>query len=557
MSNIKGMALLLFLIFSHSPVFSATYYVDYVAGSDTNNGTATGTPFKHCPGDSNATNTAASTTFAAGDIIKFKGGVTYLGSFTMSWSGDTGNSITYDGNHSVDWGVGRAIIDGQNVTNIKLIDGANADHIVIKGFGLTRAGGYANDNPVLAQTCSTPVSSVPNGYGIYFGTTNNDLVIQNIYAYEIGQWRAQAPFYNTGSVSGTGIFLLNATNVEIYDSEFTKLAVPIGMYAGSSQTLDSINVHDNKIHNNINWGMDLAPQGNSAVISNINLHHNKIYDYYEFDLVNWNAAGGCGSDSPHTDGIFLRSAGPYTATWSNVNIYGNSFWGDSIGAITTIAGTASIFISAGPSVSIYNNEFKGTYRSVDISVDYANYSGSKQTVRIYNNSWLLAGSIGIKVSGEVDDADRDVFIENNIFESLATAANSVNIFIADLAPTLLNNNLYHSTTNAIGSDYVAYYLGGYKLFSGLTALGFEADGAWISPKYTDVSHTLGTASSSNDLSLQSDSPAIGIGAVLSVYFTVDHDGVARGSVWDIGAYEFEPPPPFQSLTTGTGKFSAR
>ena len=33
---------------------AATYYVDYQNGSDTNNGTSTATPWKHCRGDSNA-----------------------------------------------------------------------------------------------------------------------------------------------------------------------------------------------------------------------------------------------------------------------------------------------------------------------------------------------------------------------------------------------------------------------------------------------------------------------------------------------------------------------
>jgi hypothetical protein len=38
--------------------------------------------------------------------------------------------------------------------------------------------------------------------------------------------------------------------------------------------------------------------------------------------------------------------------------------------------------------------------------------------------------------------------------------------------------------------------------------------------------------------LQSTSPAIGAGAVLSSLFTTDKNGVARGAAWDIGAYEY-------------------
>jgi len=72
---------------------AATYYVDYDAGSDAAAGTSTGAAWKHCPGDANATGTAASTSLSAGDTVIFKGGVTYSSSgsavITLSWSGSS------------------------------------------------------------------------------------------------------------------------------------------------------------------------------------------------------------------------------------------------------------------------------------------------------------------------------------------------------------------------------------------------------------------------------------------------------------------------------------
>ena len=56
--------------------FAATYYVDFAGGSDSNNGTASGTPFKHIKGMTGCTNTCASTTLAGGDTVYFKKGVT-------------------------------------------------------------------------------------------------------------------------------------------------------------------------------------------------------------------------------------------------------------------------------------------------------------------------------------------------------------------------------------------------------------------------------------------------------------------------------------------------
>jgi hypothetical protein len=61
-------------LFSVSPGWAATYYVDYQLGEDSSNGTTPWTPFKHCPGDPRAI-ANANITLSAGDIIVFKGGV--------------------------------------------------------------------------------------------------------------------------------------------------------------------------------------------------------------------------------------------------------------------------------------------------------------------------------------------------------------------------------------------------------------------------------------------------------------------------------------------------
>jgi len=88
---------------------SATYYVDYDGGNNSNAGTSTGAPWKHSPFDANATGNAASTTPAAGDTIQFKAGVRYKGALIVNSSGTLGNSITYKG---TGWGTGKAILDG-------------------------------------------------------------------------------------------------------------------------------------------------------------------------------------------------------------------------------------------------------------------------------------------------------------------------------------------------------------------------------------------------------------------------------------------------------------
>lgn len=88
---------------------AATYYVDFDSGSDSNNGISTATPWKHCPGDPNAT-AAAGIVLSPGDTVNFKGGVRYRGRIQVTAGGTSASRIIYNGNSG--WGVGKAIIDG-------------------------------------------------------------------------------------------------------------------------------------------------------------------------------------------------------------------------------------------------------------------------------------------------------------------------------------------------------------------------------------------------------------------------------------------------------------
>jgi hypothetical protein len=87
---------------------TGTYYVDFASGLDTNAGSASA-PWKHAPGDANATGVAASAKLLPGNLVQFKGGVTYYGSVKVPASGTASAPITYSGSG---WGSGKAIIDG-------------------------------------------------------------------------------------------------------------------------------------------------------------------------------------------------------------------------------------------------------------------------------------------------------------------------------------------------------------------------------------------------------------------------------------------------------------
>ncbi len=105
-------ALVLTLIVSASVANAATYYVDFEGGDNEADGLSPRTAWKHSPGDSNATGKPSTVELEPGDIIRFKGGVQYLGEIALTVSGSEGKPIVLDGNTDGAFGEGRAVLDG-------------------------------------------------------------------------------------------------------------------------------------------------------------------------------------------------------------------------------------------------------------------------------------------------------------------------------------------------------------------------------------------------------------------------------------------------------------
>jgi hypothetical protein len=105
--------LLFILLLSTAPVFAATYYVDFAGGSDDRDGRTPETAWKRSPGDKQATGNPKAASLQPGDIIKFKGGVQYLGEIQFTaLKGAEGQPIVLDGNADGQYGKGPAILDG-------------------------------------------------------------------------------------------------------------------------------------------------------------------------------------------------------------------------------------------------------------------------------------------------------------------------------------------------------------------------------------------------------------------------------------------------------------
>jgi hypothetical protein len=123
--------LLIAVLLFGSPVWAATYYVDFDKGDDAQPGTTQATAWKHAPGDSNAADKSRSAALAPGDVVLFKGGVIYRGSVEIPASGKEGNPITYkgDGWKGDGWGAGKAILDTSISFGAKWTRCASADEL--------------------------------------------------------------------------------------------------------------------------------------------------------------------------------------------------------------------------------------------------------------------------------------------------------------------------------------------------------------------------------------------------------------------------------------------
>lgn len=96
----RHLRLLLFiaLFLGALPASATTYYVSSSTGSDSNNGTAKGTPWAHVKGMVGASGNASSHTPAGDDIFVFMGCDSWTnGVFpvAVTWSGTSGHPIAY------------------------------------------------------------------------------------------------------------------------------------------------------------------------------------------------------------------------------------------------------------------------------------------------------------------------------------------------------------------------------------------------------------------------------------------------------------------------------
>ena len=523
---------------------AATYYVDYDAGSDAAAGTSTGAAWKHCPGDANATGTAASTSLSAGDTVIFKGGVTYSSSgsavITLSWSGSSGSPVTYDGNSAGSWGTGKAVITSGNNASVGMYASATRNHITIKNFHFKDIGGYDESDAVYSGPGIT--TTAPAGKGVQMLAGGTGIIIQDCLFDEIGG-HVNNQYISVGTINGIGIYLVGVSDTLITGCEFTQMFAAMGFYATTTYTpVGGITVTNNLVHDYVIWGVDVSPMNNNVGIQDITITDNSFYNYSQMDFGNWLGDG----EHPHRDGIFLRTALLTGTTWTNVVIKNNVWYDDA--PASSAGGTSCIYISGGPSADIYNNLFLSDPQAYGTIAVSAGTLTPYQEVNVYNNTFVTDWVALNAVSG----VTADVFtFKNNIVYNTAGTATGIALNMGTYVDC--DYNLYF-TDYATNSWYTTYTNASYKTFAQWQALGQDANSILVDPDLTSLSGNPSTWNAEPS----TNSPAIDAGTDLSAYFTTDIAGTARpqNSVYDIGAYELDgapdtTPPAFSSASVAT------
>jgi len=521
---------------------AVTYYVDFKDGVDSNDGKSPNTPWKHSPGDANATATVRSTFLNPGDTVKFKGGVHYGGTIHLVFDGAPGAPVTYDGNSTAGWGQGKAVLDGECINEdarrYGFLTDTSISHVVIRNFEITHLGGVANPQDYVAAKRSAPYSP---GYGIYLRDATN-VEIRDCYFHELGVWTNGPPASFRAGLGGFGIYAFGLDNVTISGCEFTRMEKGIrispGQY-GKNKSARKVIITGCNFHHYMRWLLELSSSANNTTLDDITVSHCQFHDFTEYDRANWQGEGS----NPHTDGIILGVSNYRNRTYGVVRLHSNFFYQNT----TKGGGTAMIFLTGmGGNVQIYNNTFAnvlhgdgaiyvqdGPYEGVDTPINF----------EIYNNTFYDATyAIMLRTVTAGCDADKgSVKILNNLFyKATRDAAFSVMIYDTKSAPKVVDYNCYYTPRpdQLVMQRALPSGKGYATLEQARNNWGWETHGFLADPRLVDVSFGVGANSNLNDLHLRAGSPCAGVGTNLSHVFTVDKDGLPRvpDRGWDIGAY---------------------
>jgi hypothetical protein len=417
------------------PAFSGTFYIDFAAGTDSNNGTSTATAWKHAPG---MTGFSGSYSHQAGDHFIFKGGVTWNNTalpLTIAANGVAGNPDYYGVDQTWYAGAGwtRPVFDAGYVDSNVFVIGSHSNITI--------------DNLELSH-----VSSSGNyGYGLISGGGASNLSIINCYLHG---WRttsstddAHGGVIMTSFASGVDTIVID--NMEIENSENARQWN--GVMFREVGTIKNSYLHDNS----------------SAVLFALDFNHN---------VMNNICSPQCGFDGNyHWNGVYLDAQ----TLGKTVGYIRNSVF-------SNVDGGANMSYLNGRHATLYNynNVYYGAIsaqRAIEIEpYDYGDNQTSG-TYYIYNNTGFIQN--GTPLVHIVDRSGvpqpSSIVIRNN--QVIGTS-----VSVDDDGPAASytrSNNLVQTLAVASGQGYTVANLGKLAAPGGGTVdTGFDGSALFTTDK---------------------------------------------------------------------------
>ena len=470
---------ILFVLMSSTSSLAATYYIDFVGGADSNTGTSTVAPWKRVKGMTNVTGTAAAATIADGDIIIFKGGVTWTTSYPWTIQHGTASTVTY----TVDpaWFTGGAWTQ-------PIFDDLGAHPAGTGMAGMTN--GYATLNNLRFTNCGIT------------GTTDSDKCL----------------VFN------------NSHHLTITNNTFDCYCwITIYLYYGTAGTYTTNTITGNDFSHTTGaiWlGRDAA----NAVVQTINYSNNVFHDFAS------QLGGGT-----HGDGAWHQfSSTPSDSTQyvDGLTFCNNRFYGDFRVSFAGGGGMSGYFFDegGGKNYLLCNNDmsFDPVQASIfgqGLIVIARNGNAQTGTIAMYGNTLLNNGVNAASSAIDLYDDVPNVTIKNNLFVGFTTPI----YFETSSTRTGFTSN--YNMFNAYSSNNI---VGATQSFAQWNTLGYDLNGVDggtaglvdITPPLLDTHLITSSTAKNAGVSLA----GLGIAVLNS-----DLDGLSRpqGSAWDIGAYEFD------------------
>lgn len=421
----------------------------------------------------------------------------------------------------------------------------NAPHWGLAGFISANGVSYITVDGGGPGGTNGIVSATANGTGIAGSTyTTTGINYTNVSNAEIKNLNINGIYFHTCTlpVSSCTDDSGNQTPMAIQCENCSNFVVDYNLihdaYAGtfilpvSPGTYSGISVHHNEIYH-CNWSLNIANAEPGATLAGPTIHDNKMHDW-----LNW----GTDNNANHHDGVFVFTGGSGPSSITGLQVFNNLLYGQ----LDAISGF--IYIEDDSNASrpittpyVFNNVvYFNTVPSSTVAATFYDWSTGSY---FFNNTFILPSSSGANdLSGDLvyNTSSKGTTVRNNIIETCTYGLNfnegGANVASSDY------NDIYNC------ADSVVYRGEFYTLAAWTAANGNDANSKTTDPNLN--------ANSSPPYQFNNTaSPAYRTGANLTSYcetapaLCFDATGASRPSTgnWDMGAYYFtgasEPNPP--------------